>query len=363
MLMILTAACAGVLLLLAAGAACYVNTRFGELPDGECRKRFSALPNYADGKFVNREPAVMRMTKAGASAGLFRFLFTSENAPRFELPSVKLTKSSFPGKPEDYAVYWLGHSMLIFELNGMRFLTDPVFGNAAPIPGVVRRCCESPLAREELPDLDFVLVSHDHYDHMEYRTIRFLKDSETHFIVPLGAGARLRGWGIAPQRIHELNWEDSIAFAGLRITALTSRHFSGRSFHDRDRTLWAAFLIEGGGRRIFFGADGGYGKHFREIGEKYGPFDLVCLEIDAWNERWPDNHMFPEEVIRAFQELGGGVLLPIHWGVFDLAMHPWDESIRKVMEHAGQAKIRVVTPKIGEKIQPDSAVTAEWWRR
>ena len=240
-------------------------------------------------------------------------------------------------------------------------MTDPVFGNAAPLPGVVRRYCESPLSRDELPPLDFFIVSHDHYDHLEYKTIRFLRDTETHFIVPLGVGARLRGWGIAPERIHELNWDDSITFAGLKITALTSRHFSGRSGKDRNRTLWAAFLIEGGGKKIFFGADGGYGKHFREIGRKHGPFDLVCLEIDAWNERWPNNHMFPGEVIKAYQDLGGKTLLPIHWGVFDLAMHPWDESIRKVMEHARKAEIRIITPKMGEKTLPESADTAEWW--
>lgn len=360
-MLITSAVCICLLLLLAAGTACCISTRFGELPDEAAQKHFEMLPNYSGGRFVNQEPAVMHLTKAAASTGLFRFLFTSENAPAFELPSVRLAKDSFSAKPEDFAVYWLGHSTLIFELNGIRFMTDPVFGNAAPLPGVVRRYCESPLSRDELPPLDFFIVSHDHYDHLEYKTIRFLRDTETHFIVPLGVGARLRGWGIAPEQIHELNWDDSITFAGLKITALTSRHFSGRSGKDRNRTLWAAFLIEGGGKKIFFGADGGYGKHFREIGRKHGPFDLVCLEIDAWNERWPNNHMFPDEVIKAYQDLRGKTLLPIHWGVFDLAMHPWDESIRKVMEHARKAEIRIITPKMGEKTLPESADTAEWW--
>ena len=353
-LLISLSVCACVLLLLALCAACCIGTRFGELPDESEQQRFALLSNYSEGKFINREPAGRPSVKAASSAGFFRFLFTSENAPDFELPHVPLTRSSFPAQPEDFAVYWLGHSTLIFELASVRFMTDPVFGNAAPLPCIVERYCESPLPRAELPALDFILISHDHYDHLEYATIRALRNEEVHFIVPLGVGARLRGWGIAPERIHELNWGEELQFSGLKITALCARHFSGRSTGDRNRTLWAAFLIEGGDKRIFFGADGGYGKHFREIGDQYGPIDLVCLEIDAWNERWPNNHLFPDETVRAFRDLKGKIFLPIHWGVFDLAMHPWNESIDKVTAVARNAGIRILTPKMGEKILPEN---------
>ena len=314
-LLISLGVCISLLLMLGACAACCVNTCLGELPDETEQQRFALLPNYSEGKFINREQAGRPSIKAASSAGFFRFLFRSKNLPDSELPRVPLTRDSFPVKPEAFAVYWLGHSSLIFELSSVRFMTDPVFGNAAPLPGIVERYCESPLSREELPKLDFILISHDHYDH--------------------------------------LNWGESLSFAGLKITALCARHFSGRSMGDRNRTLWAAFLIEGGGKRIFFGADGGYGKHFREIGDLYGPIDLVCLEIDAWNERWPNNHLFPDETIRAFHDLKGKTFLPIHWGVFDLAMHPWNESIKKVTEKARDAGIRILTPKMGEKILPE----------
>lgn len=342
--------------------ACSLHSEFGELPDETECKKFEPLSNFSNGQFHNRESVKMDVKKLAKKPGFFRFLLGSSNAPDVELPTVPLTGKSFAEKPGEFNVVWLGHSMLIFELAGVRFLTDPVFGNAAPLPFVVRRYCDSPLPRRELPPLDFILITHDHYDHLEYPTIRFLRDSAVPFVVPLGVGARLRGWGIAPDRIHELNWNDSITLKGIRITALTSRHFSGRTFKDRNKTLWASFFFEGGGKKIYFGADGGYGKHFAEIGSKYGPFDLTCLEIDAWNERWPHNHMFPSEVIQAQKDLKGKRLLPIHWGVFDLAMHPWDESIEKVRSLAEGEKIPLLTPKMGERIEPETAQTSAWWK-
>ncbi len=341
--------------------ACSLHSEFGNLPDEAATQRFQTLPNYSNGQFHNLESVRMNMKKLARKPGFFRFLLDSSNAPEAELPSVPLTRNSFSTPPGEFNVIWLGHSSLIFELGGVRFLTDPVFGNAAPLPFVVRRYCDSPLPRKELPPLDFILISHDHYDHLEYPTIRFLRDSEVPFIVPLGVGAILQGWGIAPNRIHELNWNDSVTLKGIRITALTGRHFSGRTFGNRNKTLWASFLFEGGGKKIYFGADGGYGKHFKEIGKKYGPFDLTCLEIDAWNERWPQNHLFPKEVIQAQKDLKGKRLLPIHWGVFDLAMHPWNESIETVRTLAEQENIPLLTPKMGERIQPETAHTPVWW--
>ena len=342
--------------------ACSLHSEFGDLPGETELRRFQSLPNYSDGQFRNLESVRMNVKKLAGKPGFFRFLLDSSNAPETELPAVSLTRNSFSKRPGDFHVIWLGHSSLLFELGGVRFLTDPVFGNAAPVPFVVRRYCDSPLPRKELPPLDFILISHDHYDHLEYPTIRFFRNSEVPFVVPLGVGAILRGWGIAPARIHELNWNDSVTLKGIRITALPGRHFSGRTLGNRNKTLWASFLFEGGGKKIYFGADGGYGKHFREIGMKHGPFDLTCLEIDAWNERWPHNHLFPDEVIQAQKELRGKRLLPIHWGVFDLAMHPWNESIEKVRALAEQENLTLLTPKMGERIQPETARTTRWWK-
>ena len=341
--------------------ACTLSSEFGDLPEETEIQRYQTLPNYSGGQFQNQETVRLNMKKLARKPGFFRFLLDSSNAPETGLPTVPLNRNSFSELPGDLHVIWLGHSSLIFELGGVRFLTDPVFGNAAPLPFVVRRYCESPLPRKELPPLDFILISHDHYDHLEYPTIRYLRNSDVPFVVPLGVGAILRGWGIAPERIHELNWNDSITMKGIRITALTARHFSGRTLGNRNKTLWSSFLFECGGKKIYFGADGGYGKHFQEIGKKYGPFDLTCLEIDAWNERWPHNHMFPDEVIQAQKDLQGKRLLPIHWGVFDLAMHPWNESIEKVRSLAERHHIPLLTPKMGERIQPETSPTSAWW--
>ena len=337
-------------LFLAAGcASCYALTRIGKAPDPSEQKFFATLPNYRNGRFLNLEQVAMNTEKMAKGAGFFRFLFSSPNAPRRPYPRVELIRKSFPDRPEEFNVCWLGHSSLIFELGGVRFMVDPVFGNAAPLPGIVRRFVPSPLPREEIPELDFVVISHDHYDHLEYETIRAFRKKKFPIVTSLGVGARLRGWGIPANRIIEMNWNNYTTVSGVKIVAHPARHFSGRTIDDRFTTLWSAFSFERNGKKIFYGADSGYGRHFAQIGKEHGPFDLVCLEIDAWNERWPHNHSFPHEVIREFQELRGRMLLPIHWGVFDLAMHPYYESINKICELAKAHNVPLVLPAMGER--------------
>lgn len=346
--------------------ACRIHTRMGELPDESERQYFSTLPNYQSGVFVNEEAAVRPVNpeepaRKRRKFGFLRHLGKSENAPAFKLPTTQLTSDSFDEIPSGMAVYWLGHSSLIIELDGVRFMTDPVFGSAAPVSFAARRYVDSPLSRKDLPPLDFIIISHDHYDHLEYDTVIRLKTSDVPFVVPLGVGSILQGWGIRPERIHELNWGDSVELSGIRITAETARHFSGRTLDNRNSTLWASFVVESAEKKLYFGADSGYGKHFRTIGEQYGPFDLVFLEIDAWNANWPNNHLFPEEAITAFHELRGKHLFPIHWGVFDLAGHPWDESIKILSPLAEEEGISFITPEMGEKVIPGVSETGKWW--
>ena len=337
------------ILLLAGGICTYAIIRIGRAPDDSEKSFFAKLPNYREGKFLNLEKVEIKPQKVLKGAGFFRFLLDSPNAPRRPYPRVELIKKSFPQRPEEFNVCWLGHSTLIFELGGVRFMVDPVFGNAAPVPGIVRRFAPSPLPRAELPELDFVVISHDHYDHLEYETIRAFRNKKFPIVTTLGVGARLRSWGIPANRIVEMNWNNYTTVAGVRIFAHPARHFSGRTFDDRFTTLWSAFSFERNGKKIFFGGDGGYGKHFAQIGMRHGPFDLVCLEIDAWNDRWPKHHSFPHEVIKEFKELKGRVLLPIHWGVFDLAMHPYYESINKVCELAKEHNVPLLLPAMGER--------------
>lgn len=348
---------------LAGFTACSIYSSIGTTPGPDEEAVFAHLPNYADGYFRNLEPSPMRLKKAMKKTGLFSYVFHSDAAPEtFRIPQKPWRSDLFgPNRTDDFSVYWLGHSSLIVEMGGRRFATDPVFGSAAPVSFAVKRYCEPPMRREDLPELDFILISHDHYDHLEYETIRALRDSKVLFITALGVGARLRGWGIPKERIVELNWGESTNAGGLKVTACTARHFSGRGMNDRYKTLWASWVIEGGGKKLFFGGDSAYGKHFKKIGDEFGPFDLVCLEIDAWNENWPHNHMFPAEFPLAAADLKAKMAMPIHWGVFDLAMHPWKESITKVGAAAAGAGLPLFTPMMGEKARPGITPTADWW--
>lgn len=352
-----------------------VSRNMGELPSKKEKEKFAVLPYYKNGKFHNEDdvkffPAEGKKKKR--RWGMFRFLFQSPNAPENDLPVVTLSPEDFKGKKDAFSVRWLGHSSLVFELDGKRFMTDPVFGNAAPVPGVVRRYTENPMKIDALPELDFVIISHDHYDHLEYDFIRKIRFEKFPVITALGVGARLRSWGIDGDRIRELGWNESTLIGNIKVTAVPSRHFSGRSWADRFQTLWASYVIETlpaeksgeKSKKIFFGADSGYGKHFALIGEKYGSFDLVCLEIDAWNENWPYNHMFPREMPLAFRDLKGKMFLPIHWGVFDLAMHKWDFSIGEIVRIAKENHIPYFTPLMGEKVDltAKNVPQKEWWK-
>jgi len=359
---ILTAGSLLVILAAIAISAGCVSRRMGALPEPEEYQAWERLPNFSGKTFQNLEPSPMNLKAIKKKSGMWRFLFQSVNAPRtFRIPQKPWSRDLFAGKDAGFSVYWLGHSSLIFELDGIRFMTDPVFGNASPVPFTVRRYCDPPMKREDIPPLDFLIISHDHYDHLEYDTIRAVRHEKYPIVTPLGVGARLRGWGVAPERIRELNWNESVTLGDTKVTAVPSRHFSGRSLKDRNSTLWASWVIERNGKKIFFGGDSAYGKHFKTIGKTYGPFDLACLEIDAWNEGWPHNHMFPHEFPVAAAELKAKLAMPIHWGVFDLAMHPWKESITMVAAEAKKAELPLFTPMMGEKAFPGRTVTSEWW--
>lgn len=354
------------ILILGFFSACCIRREMGGDSSEPEKTRFSKLKNYRAGKFLNEEAIELNVKKTAFSTRLLRHLIGSPTAPEDPIPQIMPVPEDFADTPDDFSVRWLGHSTLIFEIAGTRFITDPVFGNAAPVPLVVRRYCDPPLARDALPDLDFVLISHDHYDHLEYATIRALRTRKNlKFVTMLGVGAHLRAWDVPAEQIIELDWDETFSCNGVTITAQPARHFSGRTFGTRDATLWGSFVIAGAGKKVFFGGDSGYGAHFKKIGEKHGPFSLVCLEIDAWNPQWRQNHMFPHEAIVATRELRGELLLPIHWGVFNLAMHPWKESISTLKTLADTENLSLATPLMGEKIVPVPAriKTGAWWER
>ncbi len=347
------------------GTGFYVNNQIGKLNSGDKRNgEYSKHSYYSPAKdeFISPKEIVSYPEQTtGGNPGFWRFFKTSPNAPESELPKHLLTKRDFPEVPSSYAAYWLGHSTAIIELDGYRILIDPVFENAGPLPVIARRMSASPLQREEIPAIDVVVITHDHYDHLETETIEFLADRDIHFIAPLAVGARLRGWGVPMNRITELGWDETATHGSLKITACPTVHYSGRSNNDRNKTLWASYAIKGKEKNLYWSGDTGYGEHFKEIGRKYGPFDLAFMEIDAWNKGWPNTHLFPEQVIKACQDIDAGLLFPIHFSTFDLALHPWDESIGIVADMASQHNIEIVTPIMGEKVVPGITQTTKWW--
>lgn len=276
---------------------------------------------------------------------------------------IPVERPDVPSAAADLAATWLGHATVLLEIDGRRLLADPMFGDrASPSPLVgPRRMHPVPLDVADLPPLDAVLISHDHYDHLDRPTIAALRTtSQAPFLVPLGVGAHLRAWGVPAGRIVELDWHHSHELHRLAITCTPARHFSGRGAA-RNTTLWSSWTVTGPRHRVFFGGDTGYTAAFADIGRRYGPFDLVALPIGAYDPAWPDIHMTPEQALRAHRDLAGALLLPIHWATFNLALHGWSEPVERLLRTAdGQA---VLTPPPGRRVVGgDPAMPEPWWR-
>ncbi len=262
-------------------------------------------------------------------------------------------------------VTWLGHSTVLIEIDGYTVLTDPVFGErASPVRFAgPKRFHPVPAALSELPPIDVVLLSHDHYDHLCRTTMLALATQSMPIVTSLGVGARLEAMGVASERIHELDWHEHIDLGGLRITATPCQHFSGRSTGDRNHTLWSSWVVQSERHRVFFSGDTGLSEQFRDTGRRYGPFDLVMLEIGAFHESWGDIHLGPENALTVFEMLGGGTLLPVHWGTFNLALHAWDEPAETLLRLAAAKSLRVLTPRIGQVFVPTQIDgPTPWWR-
>lgn len=347
-----------ILILLALGLFAYIYAQLGDTPKDTAR--FEHLSYFRDGRFISPRELPYWPDKMTGETGWFGYGSPSPNAPKQPLPTVRLTQKDF-AEPEVLAYYWLGHASAILEFNRQRILIDPVFGNASPVPFTVPRYQPAPIEAEQLPKIDVVLITHDHYDHLETSTIRYLADKAAHFITPLGLGSRLQSWGVPAEKITELGWSESVERNGIKYTAERSNHYSSRWFTDRNKTLWAAYVVEGAGKRLFWSCDGGYGEQFAEFGKKYNGFDAAFVEIDAANPGWPYTHMFPEQAVQAVQDLQAKMFLPIHWGVFDLGVHPWDESIKKAAKTADEKGIPLVAPKLGEKYLFDKPDMPRWW--
>ena len=263
-------------------------------------------------------------------------------------------------------VTWMGHSSTLLEIDGVRVLVDPVWEQrAAPVEWFgPKRFFAPPLPLEELPPIDVVLLSHDHYDHLGARTVRRLTELEAtagaQWVTALGVGGILKQWGV--RQVHELDWTESVRAGQLKITALPTRHFSGRTLASRFETLWTAFVLAGPKHRVFYGADSGEWEGFKEIGNAYGPFDLTMLEIGAFDPMWADIHMGPDGAVRSFQAMGGkGLMMPIHWGLFSLALHAWRQPIERVFA-VDHLKLWSPEPGTPTEVVKEIELRSEWWR-
>jgi L-ascorbate metabolism protein UlaG (beta-lactamase superfamily) len=300
------------------------------------------------------------------SATVWTYFFTrNERTPESDLPSRPADLSHFTHAGHNQLrVTWLGHSSVMINIDGFRLLTDPVFKKRVSIFGPTRINGEVPVAMDQLPDLDAVIISHDHYDHLNRFSIRGLKEKTRCFIVPLGVGARLERWGVPAGRIVELDWwQEHPLNEALMVAATPAQHFSGRGLTDRNQTLWASWVIETKHHRLFFSGDSGYFDGFEKIGAVYGPFDLTLLECGAYNRAWADVHMFPEQTVQAHLNLKGDILHPIHWGTFNLSLHSWYDPMERLAAAAKVYGICSATPIVGDTtIFGERVPTARWWR-
>lgn len=319
-------------------------------------------PQFRDGKFLNTEPSPVITAADGPSIARALLTRGDRGRPVGAVPLVRSARTS--DAPAELAATWYGHASAMVEVDGQRVLLDPVWGDrVSPSPTVgPRRLHPPPVPIEDLPKVDAVLISHDHYDHLDLPTVRSLVRTQTApFVVPLGIGAHLRRWGVPDERIIELDWGQSADVGALRLTCTQARHFSGRGLR-RDNTLWSSWVIRGPKQRVYFGGDTGYTAGFAEIGQQHGPFGLTLLPIGAYGAQWPHIHMNPEEAVRAHGDLGGEVLLPIHWATFELAFHGWAEPVQRLWVAAAEAGVALALPMPGQRItNADPPPIEDWW--
>jgi L-ascorbate metabolism protein UlaG (beta-lactamase superfamily) len=341
----------------------------GKKSEGARLERIKASPLWDGERFHNIHPIIPGLRDPNASMpSLGEFLCGGERrVPSGPLPTMSPLDAWSRPPGSGLRATWLGHSTLLIEIAGIRVLTDPVWGPRASPSRLAgpKRFQPIPVSLRSMPRIDLVVVSHDHYDHLDYPTIRELAKTEVPFVTSLGVGAHLEAWGVASQRIVELGWWESYELpnATLTVTAAPSQHFSGRGLKDRNATLWSSLVLRSERHAVFFSGDTGLTTEYRTIRDRLGPFDLVMLEIGAFHPAWGDIHLGPKNALEALALLGGGPFLPVHWGTFALAMHAWDQPAEALLELGPKAGAQLLMPRLGEPIEPSRVeVIAPWWR-
>lgn len=345
-----------------------LSPQFGGKASEEEKIAYALSGHYEEGIFLNDEEINMVVDCHSIQKMLEEMLEPDPNvSPKEDIKVLKIAAESISQKPDTLSrLTWFGHSTFLVEMDGKNILLDPVFGQyAAPHPllGRKRYNSEMPISIADLPRIDAVIISHDHYDHLDYESIKELKEKTDHFFVPLGVDNHLERWGIAEDKISKMDWWEEEEFKGLTIAFTPSRHMSGRGLTDQSATLWGSWVLKGERNNMFFSGDGGYGKHFKEIGEKYGDFDIALMECGQYNKLWSEVHMMPEQTVQAGMDVKAKMIVPVHWGAFTLASHSWTDPIERVTKAAQDMKIKIATPQIGEPIilGEEAIPKTEWW--
>jgi L-ascorbate metabolism protein UlaG (beta-lactamase superfamily) len=331
-------------------------------------ERIRASPRFDGRAFRNIHPTQLGLRSEDVAPTMKQYLCGGERrVPTAPLPLADPRVLLRTPPASGLRTTWIGHSTLLFEIDGARILTDPVWAKrASPVQFAgPKRFHNSPISIAALPELDAVLISHDHYDHLDRAAIRALAKRRVTFVTSLGVGTHLEAWGVPPECIVELDWweQTTLPRSGVVITATPSQHFSGRTLLDRNATAWSSFHMQGPRHSVFHGADTGLTREYTDIRARFGRFDLVTLEIGAWHPAWGDIHLGPTHAVEAYQMLGSGVLLPIHWGTFNLGMHAWDEPIETLTAVAASQSVPLMTPMLGQPTEPVRAEeTSAWWR-
>ena len=335
---------------------------FGQKPGGKRLQKILNSPNYRDGSFQNLSVTEVMLKGASKTKMLGDFFRKpKDTTPLHELPSVKTNLHTL--QHDAPVIVWFGHSSYFIKHNNFTVLVDPVFsGYASPVNFFGKAFKGTDIyTADDMPHIDMCIITHDHYDHLDYKTILQLKDKTTTFYTSLGVGSHLEYWGIDAEKIKEFDWWDTIVVTNdIKLTALPARHFSGRGFK-RGETLWSSFALQLFGYNIYIGADSGYDTHFKTIGEKYGPFDIAILECGQYGANWPYIHMTPEQTVTAAIDLKAKALLPVHHSKFALAMHPWNEPLKRVVA-AAENNITIATPIIGKPVIINKHYPSlQWW--
>ncbi|RLQ89924.1 MBL fold metallo-hydrolase [Planomicrobium sp. Y74] len=354
------------IVVLAAGIILFVNLSptFGSNPSKEQKETYETFDNYADGKFFFQPSEEVDAGIDRISGIPYSESTDEERRPPEQLPVAGIDWDRINSNED--SLTWLGHSAFILSIDNKKILVDPMLGpTASPVSFIgPKRYSEDLLYLiEEMPPIDAVFITHDHYDHLDYESIKRLKSKVAHFIVPYGVGNHLVGWDIAEEDITEMNWWDETEFEGLAVALTPAKHFSGRGILNHGSTLWGGWVILGEQTRFYISGDGGYDTHFKEIADQYGPFDIALIEGAQYDERWPDSHMIPEESVQASIDLQAEQMMLTHWGGFTLARHSWTEPIERAIQAAEKQGVDLIAPQIGETVPMDgesSDPVSEW---